>query len=423
MPSWWRKLWDGLSKPEAGAADPSPPEPDLETAQWMDADAPDNPFDYDVLNLMVTQTLIATSRDADQARTCMQWQGSLGTELDLQPSEAWPPIPCEIEFPLSDAFPDGILFAPSSMEQRWVLCWREPHLIAARSWTGRVDAVASGRVANDRLLLTELRLAEDSPLRMGPVASTFEWLVRTHALRQKIPFPAHEEGAASLERTPPLAFTAFGDLIFCASKVWRPPPFDAPLCSRGAVQLGCLKGDARAIEAAVKAGEPVDAPGPGGMTALLGAVARGDPALVELLLRLGADPSRRADGGGDVFSMATRFEAPPEIFERLRAAGAPVDRADSEGFNALHFAAEPDYAEMVPWLVENGVDIEARNGHGLTPLHVACGLGRTRVARALLEMGADLEASSPHGTPLELAEREGHAEAAELLKCWTSDGN
>jgi hypothetical protein len=38
-------------------------------------------------------------------------------------------------------------------------------------------------------------------------------------------------------------------------------------------------------------------------------------------------------------------------------------------------------------------------------------------------MGADLEASSPHGTPLELAEREGHAEAAELLKCWTSDGN
>jgi len=45
----------------------------------------------------------------------------------------------------------------------------------------------------------------------GPLPDTFEWLVRAHALGQRIPYPVNDDGAASFEATPTLAFTGFGN--------------------------------------------------------------------------------------------------------------------------------------------------------------------------------------------------------------------
>lgn len=379
------------------------------SATWLAVDDPGNPFGVELLDLMVTQTLVATSEDPAIAERAVSWNAASPADLDISAVRERPATACAIHFYLDRSLPDGFLFAPASMDEKWAIAWRAGTIIAVRSWTGAVEAIGEARIERGALVVERIRVTESSPLvTFGNPPETFEWLLRSHALREKLPFPVHAAGAAMFERAPVSAFSAFGNVIFCAAKTWQPPPPSRPLRSNGAIIRALRAGNLDEIEQLVAAGADIDAPSThAGYTALYLAIVRGDTATVERLLALGADPNRRVDRGMFAIGIAIVHDAPPETFAALERGGADHISSNADGFTGLHAACEVGNAWAVRWLVERGHALELRTNRGHTPLQIACALGHLAAAQAIVELGADVDATSPDGSALDIAKRQG----------------
>ena len=402
MPS---NLWDrfkdvfGETTPESSSAQKS--------ATWLGADDPGNPFGFPLLDLMLTQNVMATSGEPEAAQRAGSWATSLGDELDLSALEELPPLECEIRLPVASPLPEGLMFAPSSMDEKWVIAWRGGRIIAARSWTGGVDAIADTRVDGGELVIEALRMVEASAFeRYGAPHQVFEWFLRSHALGEKLPCPVGDDAAEYLEATPLAAFSDFGSLIFCAARAWAPPPAPRPLRSDGRIIRSAQRGDVDAVNVAIALGEKIDAPSTfQGYTALHIAIVNNDLPMFERLLELGADVNCRGDWGVHAAILAIVYGAPPEIFEALASKEADLSIRNDDGFGVFHAAAESGNAWAVTWLHVHGVELEARTKHGHTAFQIACALGHLEAAKALAAAGADINATSPQGTATEIAAR------------------
>lgn len=123
-----------------------------------------------------------------------------------------------------------------------------------------------------------------------------------------------------------------------------------------------------AIEAVRASGIPLDvvpdAPAPhrwdNGTTALMEAAAAGQDALLDDLIRRGADVAHRDDAGA----------------------------------NALHHAAARDNVHAVEALVRAGLDLDERNGNGFTPFRLATATRSLAAAQRLADLGADTSAGA-----------------------------
>lgn len=397
----------------------SAPDPQSEAppaARWRDA--ADNRFGIPVLDLTeITQTMLSATTDPAIAARAVGWGESTGAELDDAALRAVAPIACALRYPAAAVLPDGLLFTPSRMEEKWVIAFRRGAILAARSWTGIVEAVAETWRDGDELVVNALRLAEATALRsFGDPVRTFDWLLRSHALGQVLPLPADDEALRRLEAAPVAVFSPFGSKALCAARGWAPPTPQRPLRSDGALVIAVRAGDVARVRALCAAGESVDAPTTcAGYTALSVAMVRGDVEMVRVLLDLGANPGARSDGGNFPLGHGIVHKAPLEALEALVVRGADVRAVNDDGFGALHAAAEVGHAAVVPWLLGKGLDIEARTGRGHTALQIACALGHVDAATALLDAGADAEAGPRGGTAREIAEAEGKADVVVLL--------
>jgi ankyrin repeat protein len=116
-----------------------------------------------------------------------------------------------------------------------------------------------------------------------------------------------------------------------------------------------------------------------GGTALGHAASHGHEQLLDVLLEFGADPNRRSDW--ELGPWHILHSAPPEIADRLIAAGAEPDACA---------AAHLDRLELLRQILDaDPARVHERGGDGQFPLHFA----RSRpVVDLLLERGADLDA-------------------------------
>ena len=81
-----------------------------------------------------------------------------------------------------------------------------------------------------------------------------------------------------------------------------------------------------------------------------------------------------------------------ELIDHYLEAGMPIDHTDSNGFTALHIAANYDQILMVRHLLGKGFSAAHANKWGDTPLHRAAAQGFAAMCQLLLESGADPEA-------------------------------
>lgn len=394
----------------------SRPMPDFPRPQWIPADQ--NRFGVPVLDLSpITLGVIATSRDPANATRAIGWGNGVGEPLW---NEVELPVihRCELRYPADNPLPDGLLFAPSAMEEKWVIALRGDRIRAARSWTGEVQIEAIVERGERELAIVELRLPEGSLLEsFGDPVEVFDWMFRAHALGEKLPMPVDDNGAEHLEAAPITAFVAFGNRVICAARGWSPPAPQQPLRSDGRVLIAARESDHDTLRSLVESGEPVDAPTTfRGYTALFLAALRDDAALAATLVDLGADPNRRADNGAVPLIVAVVHGAGVEVLDLLADRGARIDAANDDGFTALHAIAETDQPAPLAWFLARGLDLETRTRHGHTPVQIAAALGNLGALEALARAGADLEARSDAGTAADIARAQDQPEAAALIE-------
>lgn len=414
-------IWDWLrgraptgttAKPEARAAGGKTPS----EVRWLPAE--ESPFGFRTLDIRPTTAgMLSTTTDPALATRAISWTTATVEALPaLSFGADAVTLPCSLSYPVAASFPDGMLFAPRAMEEKWVLFHRGGSLHAVRSWTGDVVAVARGARDGDRLMLAELTV---KPAGLGPLGDPvpmFDWLVRSHALGQQLPMPVSEAELEMIAEVPLMTFSAFGVKAEFAATTWAPPEPVWPLRVHGEIAQAVRRGDTAAIRALLARGADPNVPSPiGGYMALHIAVVRGDADATRALLAGGANPRARTDRAMDPVGIGIANRAPIALLEELIAAGAGTDAVNTDGFGLLHAAAETDRPEIVAWLAPRGLDLEARTARGLTPLHIACGLGHADAARALVAAGADATAASPMGTPRAIATAEGHAALAATL--------
>ncbi|HEY7667257.1 MAG TPA: ankyrin repeat domain-containing protein [Actinomycetota bacterium] len=173
---------------------------------------------------------------------------------------------------------------------------------------------------------------------------------------------------------------------------------------------------------------------PEGVSALMRARYRGEPAIVNAIRGLGVPADGfEAAAFGEVDRLGALLDADPALvtsysadgFTPLHFAaffgdgptaalllerGAEVE-ARGRGWmtgTALHSAAASRNADVVELLLRARADPDARQGGGWTPLHGAAHNGDARTVGLLLEAGADPAARNDEGrSVLELAEERG----------------
>jgi len=169
------------------------------------------------------------------------------------------------------------------------------------------------------------------------------------------------------------------------------------------------------------------------------------PAMVRLLLELGADVAVSDDTGGTALTTAAAAGADASILTMLEQAGARLDLlaavtlkrydvaerlladdpgrigADGRDTIALHMLVAKKNAGGVKWLIDHGVAVNAKRvlwDCNSTALHVTAEHGLTELARMLLDAGGDptIRDDKYEATVLDWAEYCGQPHIADLLR-------
>jgi len=180
-------------------------------------------------------------------------------------------------------------------------------------------------------------------------------------------------------------------------------------------------------------------------TPLHHAAAMNRPAMVRLLLELGADVAVSDDTGGTALTTAAAAGADASILTMLEQAGARLDLlaavtlkrydvaerlladdpgrigADGRDTIALHMLVAKKNAGGVQWLIDHGVAVNAKRvlwDCNSTALHVTAEHGLTELARILLDAGGDptIRDDKYKATVLDWAEYCGQPHIADLLR-------
>ena len=160
--------------------------------------------------------------------------------------------------------------------------------------------------------------------------------------------------------------------------------------------------------------------------------ARVNAAAVEELLRAGADPHARNDGGEPADPAHCELWHTPAFLHAADAAdyrscvelGADLGATGDGGMTVLHLAAAHPDPAVTGLLLVAGAETGARNRSGTTPLHIAAMHENLPVVTLLLEAGADANAFADGRTPLHwAADYNTTAEVVEALLAAGADVN
>jgi ankyrin repeat protein len=149
----------------------------------------------------------------------------------------------------------------------------------------------------------------------------------------------------------------------------------------------------------VQRGAEVDAPGfKTGQTPLQWAASRGHVQVVDLLASLGASAAR-ADSCGyqGVHYAAQNGQSMMTYYLVSRWGAEALEAVDLEGHTPLHWAVHNGHLETVRLLIAQRADLHRADNAGMTPLHWACYQGHYQVVQALMQAGASLAAKDRAG--------------------------
>ena len=175
------------------------------------------------------------------------------------------------------------------------------------------------------------------------------------------------------------------------------------------------KGDAQGVRSLITQHADVNTPEADGTTALHWAAHRDDLQMADVLIRNGANVKAANRYGVTPLSLACE-NGNAAIIQRLLKAGADPNTVLG-GETVLMTAARTGNVDAVTVLLAQGADVQVKeNWRGQTALMWAAAEGHAALAQTLIDNGADVHARSNRGTtPLLFAIRAGHVDAVNVL--------
>src|SRR5712691_2446873 len=147
-----------------------------------------------------------------------------------------------------------------------------------------------------------------------------------------------------------------------------------------------------------------------GETALMEAARRGNLDIVRVLLSAKANPNAQEANGGQSALMWAVAQHHSAVVEELVRRGADVKAGSKTGFTPLMFAAQQGDVDSARILISAGAnpnEVRPKSGNSYTPLIIASAMGHAKVAELLLDKGADPNVIDARGyTSLHLVVRD-----------------
>ena len=179
--------------------------------------------------------------------------------------------------------------------------------------------------------------------------------------------------------------------------------------------------DLETADLLIRAGAQVSAANRAGVTALQLAAMNGNAAMIDRLVKSGADPNAPLTQSKDTALMMAARTGKTDALKVLIESGARVNDVETwGGTSALMWAAAEKHPEAVKLLIDNGAQVNARSHF------VAAANGRGFEGRTPTAAKADQkveEFASGWMTPLMFSAREGDVESARLLLAGGADVN
>ena len=422
--SWWRRLRDALGM--------GPQEdPDAPGVHWLAADQ--TPFGVVLLDVApMARAAQSSPRHPAQALAA---QRALETETGARfsrwsaPSDAVS-TDCSLVFHVDPGGPpEGALFRPRVLEEKWGLYVCADRIIGVRAWTAEpafeLTLERQGSACRISQIIGDLdgpeSLEEDPDHR----SRVIDFMLRSHGLGEILPAPLPPDSRSHARST--LAqhlFQRFGRRALAGTEAdMRQPRPTRPLRVDTPVWMAAAHGDAAALETALAKGIDPRIPGVfDGTTPLHAAAGLAATACVRILLDHGVFVDIADESGATPLLRAARQHGAPvdDCVALLLSRGADPNARQDDGTTALHLATRAGRSRAVEHLLAAGAEADPLDDRGFSPLHSAAELGIIRLVDLLLEAGADPSraASAPSGpvTPLLLATSRGHAEVCERLR-------
>ena len=148
--------------------------------------------------------------------------------------------------------------------------------------------------------------------------------------------------------------------------------------------------DPAMTEKLLAAGADANTPLMSGETPLMEAAGRGNLATVRALLSNKANPNAREFNGGQTALMWALSQRQSAVVEELLKHGADVHAGSKTGFTPLMFAAQKGDVDSASILLRTGAKPnDAQPKTGLTPLMIASAMGHAKAVDLLLDNGAN----------------------------------
>lgn len=359
------------------------------------------------------------TEDEVKAACAISWRPGHQDRIDLiDESEG---SPCDLRYPIATPAPEGMLFIPRAMEDKWVIAWRSGKVLMARSWSGETCAMADAVVKEGELCISRIYTKENTFAALGEPATIVDWMIRSHAMDERLPLPVDEETADMLHNVPLVAMNVFGHRLFCVGVGYRMPTPETKLYSLGNLSAAVYADDADAVRKMLVSDEAWNtAVAADGSPPLVLASQLGYTGLCKQMLDWGAHIEAQNERGGTALQMGVVAKCPTTHLKMLIEAGANLESANSDGFTSAHAAAEVDYAEAILFLSKVGANLEAQTNAGYRPIHIAAGLGHQAAAEALLKCHVDVNALGNGKTALEIAQDEGKVEFVQWFEAFAN---
>ena len=374
----FKKLFGGSQKNDPEKKETKKSEYNL---QWISPEQ--NPWNLKILDLRpISQNMLSTSKDPKMATNAISYGQEDGTTFKDYLPKSDRVISSNLTIPIDRKLEEGVLFNPSTMENKWAIYFMNNHLIFIRSWLREAFVVAKTVQENSQLKITEINGEFTDNESSEMTKSILMFLLFSHSLNETIPAPIPKELSDDTDQAGMWAFSAYGNMAhlgyFGEDFKYKT---NLKLRTHSLLHIAIARGEFDKINELLDRNVNVNCLAGDGLSTLQWAMTT-DSSILSLLLDKGANPNTKS----------------------------------TEGATPIMNAVQSDKIEHLNILIKNQADLNAKDNRGFTALHRASEMGRKEMVRILLENGADKNVEAKNHTPLSLATAMKNEEIVKLLK-------